>query len=690
MPSAQFGRGALAICAAVSAGTLFAAAPCAGQPAGAPSGKAQAEPAPGARLVYGAEFFAPNRPDTAYDMILLLPGFTFEEGDQVRGFAGAAANVLIDGRRPSSKLDLVADLLKRIPASSVARVEIIRGGAPGIDMQGRSVLANVVRRAAVTSQLTANATALLYGDRHSGKNLRLDWTRREGETGLDASIQIFKQQNPNSGEGRRTLTTAQGDVVSDAQARITEPTDAIETRAAYQRPLLGGLLRLKGAFTYGTDHLVEADTIFAGSIGPHRNARTSTFRTRNGEFSVDFTRQLTPAAKFEVIGLQTLERAEDVGDALQDGVSENTRATGFQGESIARATVTYSWSDALSLESGGEYDFNFLNGTDALKIGGVGIPLPSADVRVTEGRAEVFGTATWKPLKSLDLDAGARIESSTLRVSGDAHNATSFLFVKPRATATWTPFGEDQVRLRVERTVSQLDFQNFVTVSTLDTNIVTAGNPRLVPEQDWIAEAAYEHHFWRTGVAVITLSHAELEDVIDDVPVDGFSAPGNIGRGTRDTAALDLTVPLGRLGMTGGLLKAGALWKFSQVTDPTTHERRQISLDQPFSGTLALSNELPRLKSSWRLDVTGGYRQPTFLIDEVQRARFQTQVGFLWEYKPRSDLSLQAQVQNLGAGRRFRTRQIFDGVRSLGDLAFIERLAIANHPRLLLNLRKSF
>jgi len=671
---------ALCACAALAA----AAAPGFAQPAALAPANADA------RLVYGSDFFASNRPDTAYDMILLLPGFTFEEGDQVRGFAGAAANVLIDGRRPSAKLDLVADLLKRIPASSVARIEVIRGGAPGIDMQGRSVLANVVRKASGAGQMTANATALIYGDGHTGQNVRIDWTQRDGETGLDASIQAFRQQNPNSGQGRRTLLTGAGAVVSDADAKITEPTDAIHANVAYQRPLFGGLLRLKGAFTYGTDHLFEADTVFAGFTGPHGNARTSTFRTRNGEIGADFTRQLTHAAKLEVIGLQTLEKAEDVGDALQDRVLENTRATGLQGESIARATLTYGWSDTLSLEGGGEYDFNFLNGTDALKISGVAVPLPSADVRVTERRAEAFSTLTWKPVTRLEIEAGARIETSTLGVSGDAHNSTSFLFVKPRITGAWTPFGEDQVRLRIERTVSQLDFQNFVTVSTLDTNVVTAGNPRLVPERDWIFEAAYEHHFWGAGVAVVTLTHGELDQVIDDVPVDGFSAPGNIGKGTRDTAALDLTLPLARLGMAGGLLKAGGVWKRSQVTDPTTGQRRQITLESAFTGDLTLSNEVPNLASSWRLDAVSGYRQPTFLIDEVQHARFGTQLSFLWEYKPSAALSIQAQVQDLTGASRFRTRDIFGGLRSSGDRAFVEHLAIRNHPRLFLNVKRSF
>lgn len=87
-------------------------------------------------LVFESVFFADARPDTALDMIARLPGFAFESGDSgTRGLAGTAGNVLIDGARPSTKSDSLDQILRRISAAGVARVELIRGGAPGIDMQ---------------------------------------------------------------------------------------------------------------------------------------------------------------------------------------------------------------------------------------------------------------------------------------------------------------------------------------------------------------------------------------------------------------------------------------------------------------------------------------------------------------------------------------------------------------------------
>ena len=58
-----------------------------------------ASPASGAQGVirYPQAYFAEQRPVTAYDMVGRLPGFTLDTGDNVRGFEGAAGNVLIDG-----------------------------------------------------------------------------------------------------------------------------------------------------------------------------------------------------------------------------------------------------------------------------------------------------------------------------------------------------------------------------------------------------------------------------------------------------------------------------------------------------------------------------------------------------------------------------------------------------------------
>ncbi len=88
-------------------------------------------------LDYRPEYFTPVRPATAMDMVTWLPGFTFEDSRDLRGLAGSVGNVLIDGKPPTSKTDTLTTILGRIPSSQVERVDVIVGGAPGIDMRGR-------------------------------------------------------------------------------------------------------------------------------------------------------------------------------------------------------------------------------------------------------------------------------------------------------------------------------------------------------------------------------------------------------------------------------------------------------------------------------------------------------------------------------------------------------------------------
>src|ERR1700761_4089463 len=85
-------------------------------PEGAPQG-GPAQLANSGVTSYPPSFFASFRPNTALDMVNDLPGFTLDTGGGVRGFGGAAGNVLIDGDRPATKNDSLDQFLQRIPAS---------------------------------------------------------------------------------------------------------------------------------------------------------------------------------------------------------------------------------------------------------------------------------------------------------------------------------------------------------------------------------------------------------------------------------------------------------------------------------------------------------------------------------------------------------------------------------------------
>src|SRR6478735_1154274 len=126
-------------------------------------------------ISFPASYFVGLQSQNASEALGRLPGFTFDRGNSSRGFEGSGGNVLIDGQRPASKTDSLDEILRRMPIGVVERIDLIRGGAPGIDMQGKTVLANVIRKkGAGTRMLVAVAQS------HDSDGRTVAATRVEG------------------------------------------------------------------------------------------------------------------------------------------------------------------------------------------------------------------------------------------------------------------------------------------------------------------------------------------------------------------------------------------------------------------------------------------------------------------------------------------------------------------------------
>lgn len=112
--------------------------------AGAGAALAQSDTSGSDTTVFPASHFAAFSPQSALDIVERTPGFVLVEGQDVRGFGAAGANVLIDGARPSFKSGGIEDALRRISASQVERIEVLRN-ANTSEAQGQASVLNVVR-----------------------------------------------------------------------------------------------------------------------------------------------------------------------------------------------------------------------------------------------------------------------------------------------------------------------------------------------------------------------------------------------------------------------------------------------------------------------------------------------------------------------------------------------------------------
>ncbi|MET3527214.1 TonB-dependent receptor plug domain-containing protein [Phenylobacterium koreense] len=643
-------------------------------------------------ISYPPGFFAAAQPANAEEMLLRLPGFNLDLGEDVRGFEGAAGNVLIDGQRPATKTDSLEEILRRIPASQVARIDLIRGGAPGVDMQGKAILANVVRKPGAGFRGLAALSARSVYDGRGNLSGRIELSGGANDRTWDASAVVGSGVDDGAGEGPEVRLGPDG-----ASLRLSDVDSEGDTlqeilTASYSAPLLGGRAKVNGRLFNDNFKFDESNTItFPSPAFETTILHQDEFQT---ELGGNFLRDFGPKTSLELVAIRQdaqIDITEDFAAAAGKAAFALDRRTS---ESIGRGVIKHRPSDRLSFELGGEAALNVLKSRTSYAEDDVPVDLPAANVRVEERRGEAFVKATWRANPKWTFEGGLRYEASAIESSGDVGLEKTLYYAKPRLAVTWATTRSTQLRFRFERVVDQLDFDDFVADSSLNTGVVTAGNPDLVPEQAWVAEAAIEQRFPGGAVVVVTARRSLIDDVIDRAPVflptGVFDAPSNIGDGTKDELLLTATLPFDPVGLRGVTLRGQATWRHSETTDPTTGEEREISGLRPVEWEAHLTHDLPAYRFNWGVDVFGGWRETYYRFNEISTDKLKTYVVPFAEWKPRRDIVLRAEIQNV-TSRGFRhTRVVYDGPRDTSPVAFINDRDIQVGPMYWFRIRKTF
>ena len=299
----------------------------------------------GAILVYPASYFAGIELNTVRDMITRVPGFVFIDTDTTkRGFGAASGNVLIDGVRPSSKTDTLSSVLDRIARSRVDRIEVIRGSAPGIDMQGQTVVANVILKRADESQVIATLTNTIYGDGHLGPGASVEFTSRAGDNTYDLMLsRINTNDDDSAGNGTRYLTLAGQPTVIDASHHRGAEKAGYGLNASLSRPIW------QGAFTA---NLTLQQTTYNSAVfydPPDAASFPYNHRIRSAELGANWDRFFGPM-ELTLVGLQRLQRDAYYNASISSGVNQTFTSVSDTSKSILRGTVRYVPVQTLTLE----------------------------------------------------------------------------------------------------------------------------------------------------------------------------------------------------------------------------------------------------------------------------------------------------------------------------------------------------
>ena len=693
-------------CAAVLASPAFGQTPGAGELSPPPSTQ-------GSRTtVYDAGYFAQYAPRTALDIVQRIPGFTLDLGNNqaangvdVRGFAGTAGNVVLNGARPSSKSETLETLLARIPASRVKKVEVGPGDLYGADYSSKTQVANLFLSA--DRGIAGNATVSAV--RH--------WFGKIVPTG---SASVLLSRGPStfnlSGDLGRT------DYFEEGFDRVTDfaTGDLVEFRRKFNSihphdPYLSGSWALENAddrslhvnarFAPSTFFLRQDNHVTPTDDDERDDNLVEDYKTRVFELGGDVTRPLAGGA-VKLVGLANRQHKEtrdtylfrSVGGSDALGGSEQLTKS-QRNESIGRLSWSRQKLLGFRFEAGAEAAWNTLDynlGFFDLKPGGDRIrkDLPIENATVREVRGEFYINAGRPLAKNLRMDAALNYEISRLKVRGDALADRSLKFLKPSMTLDWQPGGGWHVQAIARRTVAQLDFFDFVSSAELSVGRVNGGNANLVPQRAWENRLLIEHPILGEGKVRLELAYdviSKLQDrilVFDDKNVP-FDAPGNLGTGRLQYADLTIDTPLDRL-WKGLRVRVHGQIQRTRVEDPISHKQRDFS---GFFPRWQWDADIRRDAGKFAYGLSlNDYRRITFFRTDEFDTSFNTQpyVTAFAEYRPTARSTVTLNLNDISDTGGDRDRLIFVPNRLSPQPAIEDYRHRNSHVRVGLTFKQSF
>lgn len=579
--------------------------------------------------VYPAAFYDAFQPQTALDMLERTPGFLLSEGSAVRGFGGAAGNVLIDGQRPTVKAGGITEVLRRIGARQVDRIVLLRG-SEAAEAQGQTLVANVIRKADATGSGNAMLELARTEDGRISPTARISHSRRIGA--WQASLEL-------SGASERFVTDADyrtrgadGMLEEFRKEAIRAKAPEYGLTASASRPFAGGTLTLNLRLNHDeyTSHrkiaVTESDE--AGAPAAERLIDYSE-SSSSAELGTDWTRPLGNDWSTKLVGLARIERAsqdEDYRQGLFRSLSEQSLKPL---ELVARSTVSREGGHALRPEFGMELAYNRLGsqlayGEDADQSDGSGlvpVDLTNADTRVAELRGEAFANANLRLARNLEAETGLAVEFSRIRVTGESNQSQSLSYLKPSGALVWSPGKSTQVRLGWRRTVDQLDFSDFAASVDQADGRPLGGNAGLRPARISRALLRLDHRWGSGGAIAVEAFHQRHQGMLGYILLpSGDQALGTVGNAVQWGVTAQGSLPLSAI-LPGARLTLDGTWRKTRLRDPITGRDRRIYDLAPRALTGEFRHDLPRLRTSWGVNYTVSERYDVYYVDEYLTAR---------------------------------------------------------------------
>jgi hypothetical protein len=341
--------------------------------------------------------------------------------------------------------------------------------------------------------------------------------------------------------------------------------------------------------------------------------------------------------------------AEDAGDGLA-----------IDGSRYLRIGVA-AGSERLNLKLGAE------TSRTALDTEAVGQASAATRQWITSRR--LAANLTWRPSPRISLEGGESAQSFTAGWQGATSSGAADTYLTPNVAVTLTPWTDARWRLEAEETLSPIDPSKFAAYA----QIATPG----------AAYAPQPDHGWRYGLkmeqqlpARLTLiaqaAAWRLASVTELGPVGAGEAPVGVGPGQRREVAVSLAAPLSGLGLPRATVAGEVTLRRSEVTDPFTGQRRELSGEAPYAARLRVAGALPAPDLSWSLTAQADGPQRLYQMVQVTNLGPTTGLGGALTYGA-GPLKLSLELDNLLGGARDVTTLTYAGSRAEDSVSGVAR-----------------
>ncbi len=704
-------------------GAALAQEPVAGDVAVA----AQEPVAEASTVVYDQAYFARFNPTTAEDLLRRVPGVpaildAVGTGNQDRGLGSGGDQILIGGRRFPGKTNDLGANLRRIPAGDVERVELLRGTSSGVDVQSKGTLVNIILKDGANLRGSGNyeLNARFDGTGWSGADGLVSYSGSLGAMTYVLGVERNVWGGPREGQIRWSKRSR--------DERYYYPGGALQELRpqAYRRDQEkwnytgslnyefkdGGRLGLNGL--YQTMDVNETDVTpltrysLAGAatstaVETHVRVPPQDILELGGQYERSIGR-----GKFNSVFIVTRRDlpVDDRRDRVEAGRnieisrSELDKKTG---EDIVRASYAWPVFKGQTLEIGAEgarnklsqnlHVFQDRNADGLLEE----VVIPTALARVKEVRAEFFANHNWTLTSKLTLQSSLTYEGSKITNNYPFSPERKLGFVKPRVDLRYQPANNTRFRFLVERTISQLDFSNFVPAFDFVDNEVDAGNPGLDPEKTWVYEVGYERRLAKDGGVIEARAfYNDITDALDKIPLldsggKFYSALGNLDHARSYGAEGKASLRLDRFGLRDAVLSGRYLRQTSQTTDPFTLRHRRVKNDRRYSYDFGFRQDLPKRGLAYGLNVSAlGGPSLTSDIAVVEYFQVKPVVEAFVERKLPHNLTLRMELQNLSRSHEVKARTLYAVSQMNGVVRRLETYDEKRDIRVALRLRGKF